>query len=95
MTESYSPLGGKGTALLENPVIAVIARRLGKSPAQVVIRWHLQLDIVVLPKSSKLERAVENFNVWDFNLMENDMTAIAGLDRPDGKTLPHPNELSD
>ncbi|UXN68018.1 aldo/keto reductase (plasmid) [Devosia neptuniae] len=95
VTESYSPLGGKGTALLENPVIAGIARRLGKSPAQVIIRWHLQLDLVVLPKSSKLERAVENFNVWDFDLTENDMSAIAGLDRPDGKTLPHPNELND
>ena len=95
VTESYSPLGGKGTELLADQVITGIAKRLGKSPAQVIVRWHLQLDLVVLPKSSKLERAVENLDVWDFELTEEDMSAIAGLDRPDGKTLPHPNELND
>ena len=95
VTESYSPLGGKGTQLLEHPVFTTIAKRLGKSPAQVIIRWHLQLDLVVLPKSSKLDRAVANLDVWDFELSEGDMAAIAGLDRPDGKTLPHPDELND
>ena len=81
--------------MLTDPVITEIAKRLGKSPAQVIIRWHLKLDLVVLPKSSRLERAVENLNVWDFELTEEDMTAFASLDRPDGKTLPHPNELND
>ena len=95
VTESYSPLGGKGTKLLEDPVITSIGKRHAKSPAQVIVRWHLQLDLVVLPKSSKLERAVQNLDVWDFVLDEDDMSAIAGLDRPDGKTLPHPNELND
>lgn len=95
VTESYSPLGGKGTKLLEDPVITSIGKRHAKSPAQVIVRWHLQLDLVVLPKSSKLERAVQNLDVWDFVLDEDDMSAIAGLDRPDGKTLPHQNELND
>ena len=95
VTESYSPLGGKGNDLLLDPVITRIAKRHGKSPAQVVIRWHLQLDLVVLPKSSKLERAMENLDVWDFELTEEDMASIAGLDSPDGKTLPHPNDLND
>jgi 2,5-diketo-D-gluconate reductase A len=95
VTESYSPLGGKGTKLLEHPGINGIAKRYGKSPAQVIIRWHLQLDLVVLPKSSKLERAVENLDVWDFELTEEDLSTVAGLDSPDGKTLPHPNELND
>lgn len=95
VTESYSPLGGKGTDLLEHPIITAMATRLGKSAAQVIIRWHLQLDLVVLPKSSKLDRAISNFDVWDFELGEQDMSAIAGLDRADGKTLPHPNELND
>jgi 2,5-diketo-D-gluconate reductase A len=94
-TESYSPLGGKGTELLQDPVISGIAKRLGRSPAQTIIRWHLQLDLIVLPKSSKLERAVENLDVWDFQLTQEDMSAIAGLDRPNGKTLPQPNELND
>ena len=95
VTESYSPLGGKGTKLLEDPVITGVAKRHGKSSAQIIIRWHLQLDLVVLPKSSKLERAVENLDVWDFELTQEDMSVIAGLDSPDGKTLPHPNELND
>jgi 2,5-diketo-D-gluconate reductase A len=60
-----------------------------------IIRWHLHLGLVVLPKSSKLERAVENLEVWDFELSEENLSAIAGLDSPDGKTLPHPNELND
>jgi len=95
VTESYSPLGGKGTELLNDPVITAIAKRLGKSAAQVIIRWHLQLDLVVLPKSSKLDRAVENMDVWDFALSREDMSAIAGLDSADGKTLPHPNDQND
>lgn len=95
VTESYSPLGGKGTELLHDPVISGIAHRLRLSPAQVIIRWHLQLDLVVLPKSSRLERAVENLDVRDFELTDEDMSAIAGLDRADGKTLPHPNDLND
>jgi diketogulonate reductase-like aldo/keto reductase len=61
---------------------------------QVIIRWHLQLDLVVLPKSSKLERAIENLDVWNFELTEEDMSAVAGLDRADGKTLPNPNDLN-
>jgi 2,5-diketo-D-gluconate reductase A len=95
VTESYSPLGGEGTALLTDPRITSIAKRLGKSPAQIIIRWHLQLDCVVLPKSSRLERAIENFDVWNFDLTEEDMKSLAGLDRADGKTLPHPTELND
>lgn len=95
VTESYSPLGGKGTELLQNPVISGIAKRLGRSSAQVIIRWHLQLDLVVLPKSSKLERAVENLDVWDFELTEADISAMAALDSPEGKTLPNPNEVND
>lgn len=95
VTESYSPLGGKGTELLNDPVISGIAQRIGRSPAQVIIRWHLQLDLVVLPKSSKLERAVENLDVWDFELTDDDMAAVGGLDSSDGKTLPQPNELND
>ncbi|WP_354044239.1 aldo/keto reductase [Devosia sp. UYZn731] len=94
VTESYSPLGGQGTALLQDAIIDRIAKRHGKSPAQVIVRWHLQLDLVVLPKSSKPERAVENLDVWNFALTEEDMSEIAGLDSPDGKTLPHPNELN-
>lgn len=90
--ESYSPLGGKDTGLLEDAAILEIAKQHGKSPAQVIVRWHLQQNLIVLPKSSKPERAAENFDVWDFTLSADDVAKIDGMDREDGKTLPGPNE---
>ena len=83
VTESWSPLGqGK---LLADPVIADIAKRHGKSPAQVIIRWHLDLGLVVIPKSVTPSRIVKNFNVFDFTLSDQDKAAIAGLDAADGR----------
>ncbi|MGV8853232.1 MAG: aldo/keto reductase [Devosia sp.] len=83
VTESWSPLGqGK---LLDNPVLATIAAQHGKSPAQVIIRWHIELGLVVIPKSVTPSRIVENFDVFDFTLSGTDMTAIAGLNDPDGR----------
>ncbi|KKB80762.1 hypothetical protein VW35_00685 [Devosia soli] len=90
--ECYSPLGGQGSQLLEDDAIKDIAEAHGKSPAQVIIRWHLQQNLIVLPKSSKPERARDNFDVWDFTLTREDLDRIDALDRPDGKTLPEPNE---
>lgn len=95
LIECYSPLGGKGSKLLEDPVIAKISEAHRKSPAQVMIRWHLQQNMIVIPKSSKPERAAENFDVWDFVLTSEDMQRIDALDRPDGKTLPQPNDNND
>ena len=81
VTESYSPLGqGRD---LDDPVIARIAERLGRTAAQVVIRWHLQSGIVVIPKSVTPQRIQENFAVFDFELSDEDMTAIKGLDAGD------------
>ncbi|SMQ65659.1 2,5-diketo-D-gluconate reductase A [Devosia lucknowensis] len=90
--ECYSPLGGKESKLLDNPVIGEIGHKHGKSPAQVMIRWHLQQNLIVLPKSSKPERAKDNFDVWDFTLAADDVAKLDALDRPDGKTLPQPND---
>ncbi len=95
LIECYSPLGGKGSNLLENDVLKQIGEKHGKSPAQVMIRWHLQQNLVPLPKSSKPERAEANYAVWDFNLTSEDIARIDALDRPDGKTLPHPNDNND
>jgi 2,5-diketo-D-gluconate reductase A len=95
VTESYSPLGGDGAALLKNEAITGIADRLGKSPAQVVIRWHLQNDLVVLPKTDSSDRAKQNYDVWDFELSDGDLKALAKLDDPNGKSLPQPNENND
>lgn len=83
VTESWSPLG-QGQVLAD-PVIGEIAKRHGKSPAQVIIRWHLDLGLVVIPKSVTPSRIVENFDVFDFTLSDEDKAAIAGLDSADGR----------
>lgn len=93
--ESYSPLGGKRSDLLDDPVVTAIALRHDRATAQVLIRWHLQQDLVVLPKSSNPDRVRQNADVWDFSLSPEDMDALNALDRPDGKTLPHPNDNND
>jgi 2,5-diketo-D-gluconate reductase A len=86
--ESWSPLG-KGT-LLGDPVIAAIAARHGRSPAQIIIRWHVENGLVVIPKSVTPARIVENLDVFSFRLDDADMAAIAKLDTPDGRIGPHP-----
>ncbi|MER7716361.1 aldo/keto reductase [Streptomyces flaveolus] len=91
VTEAWSPLA-QG-AVLEDEAITTIAARHGKSAAQVVLRWHLQLGNVVIPKSVTPARIRENLDVFDFTLADDEMTAIAGLDR-DLRTGPHPDELN-
>lgn len=78
--EGYSALQG-GT--LDHPVITEVAHRHGRSPAQVIVRWHLQHGIVVIPRSSKAERIRENAAVHDFELGADDMAAIDALGTPD------------
>ena len=78
--ESYSPLMQAGAAL-EHPVIANLAHTYGKTPAQVILRWHVQSGLIVIPKSVKPERIRENLALFDFELSENDMRAIEGMDR--------------
>lgn len=78
LTEAWSPLA-RGR-LLEDPVLARIAAKHGVSPAQAVIRWHLQLGVIVIPKSVTPERIRANIDVFGFELDDSDMTAIAGLE---------------
>lgn len=89
-TQSWSPLG-QGKAL-DNPVIKHIAARHNRSSAQVIIRWHLQLGLIAIPKSVTESRIRENFQVFDFQLDAEDLAAIATLDSgerlgPDPETL--------
>ncbi len=70
-----------GGSVLEDATLAKIARRHGKTVAQVVLRWDLQTGVVTIPKTSRPERLVENSDVFDFALDAADMAAIAGLDR--------------
>jgi 2,5-diketo-D-gluconate reductase A len=76
-TEAWSPLG-QGS-LLSNPTVTAVADAHGKTPAQVLIRWHIQLGNIVIPKSVTPERIVSNFDVFDFELSEQDMASISSL----------------
>jgi Aldo/keto reductases, related to diketogulonate reductase len=87
-TESWSPLG-RGL-LLADPVVANIARKHGRTPAQVIIRWHIENGLIVIPKSVTPSRIRENFDVFNFALDADDLAAFAGLDDPDGRIGPHP-----
>ncbi|KUL67195.1 oxidoreductase [Streptomyces violaceusniger] len=78
-TEAWSPLG-QGKGLLDDPKLAAIARKHGKSPAQVVLRWHLDLGNVVIPKSVTPSRIQENIDVFDFQLDSEDLSAIDSLE---------------
>ena len=82
-TEAWGPLG-QGS-LLTDPVVAAVAGGAGRTPAQVLIRWHMQLGNIVIPKSVNPERIASNFDVFDFELSEKDMAAISSLD--DGNRL--------
>ncbi|SDP05593.1 Aldo/keto reductase [Lentzea jiangxiensis] len=90
-TEAWSPLG-QGGELLSDPVVQKIALAHGKSAAQVVLRWHLQIGNVVIPKSVTPSRIRENIDVFDFELPEAELEALSTLDRG-GRIGPHPDEL--
>lgn len=92
--QSYSPLGS-GT-VLDDAIIASIAETYERSPAQVILRWHLQRESIVIPKSVTPARIRENFDVFDFSLSDADMGRIAGLDDPEnGRTGSDPDRFND
>ena len=90
-TIAWAPLG-EGRLLAE-PAIVAIAARLGRTPAQVILRWHLQSGLIAIPKSSHPGRIAENFAVFDFTLGPPDMAAIDALDDPAGRTGPDPADF--
>lgn len=84
ITESYSPLGGTGGDLLGSPVIAAIAERHARTPGQIVLRWHVELGLIAIPKSATPSRLEENLAVFNFSLTEGDLLELASLDRGPG-----------
>lgn len=80
--ESWYPLGGQRSKdeLLSVPLLTDLANKYGKTPAQIVLRWHIQLGLVVIPKSSHPDRIVENRTIFDFELSQEEMAAISALD---------------
>ena len=101
LTQAWSPIGGitfyrdgSHTSTLEDPVIVRIAQAHAKSPAQVMLRWHIQEGRSAIPKSTKPHRIAENFDIFDFELTAQEIAAIDGLDtgkrggpEPDAITL--------
>ena len=88
ITEAWSPLA-QGT-LKEDASLERIARQYGRSAAQVILRWHVQSGNMVIPKTTRPERLKENSAVFDFELSDADMEAIAQLDSPEGRVGPDP-----
>lgn len=80
VTESYSPLGGSDGDLLGAPILVQLAEKYDKTPAQVVLRWHIQQGLVTIPKSANPARMMENLDVFDFALDPLDLAEIAVLD---------------
>lgn len=87
--EAWAPFGEGRGGLFENPVLSAIGKKYGKTTAQVMLRWHLQRGVVVIPKSTHKERMEENFHVFDFALNEEDMQAIAALDKAESSFFSH------
>jgi 2,5-diketo-D-gluconate reductase A len=79
VTVSWSPLG-QGSDLLKDPVLARIAAHHGKTPAQIVLRWNIELGLVPIPKSANKQRIAENIDIFDFALSAADVAAISALD---------------
>ncbi len=91
-TAAWSPLGAG--SVLRDPAIQSVAQELGRTPAQIIVRWHLQRGDLVLPKASSLQRIAENAAVFDFSLGPYQMARIDQLDRGEaGRTGPHPERL--
>jgi 2,5-diketo-D-gluconate reductase A len=92
-TEAWSPIA-KGQ-VLDDPAVTEIAERLGRTPAQVVLRWHIERGSIVFPKSTTPERIRENFELFDFELQPGDAERIESLDRGEaGRTGPHPDRFA-
>ncbi|CAM5786194.1 aldo/keto reductase [Castellaniella caeni] len=91
-TEAWSPLG-QGQ-VLQDPVILELAHQLQASPAQVILRWHIQMGHMVIPKSAQPQRVRDNFNLWSLHLDDDAMARIATLDKADGRIGPVPAEFA-
>jgi 2,5-diketo-D-gluconate reductase A len=92
-TEAWSPIA-QGD-VLDDPVVTEIAAKLGRTPAQVVLRWHVQRGNIIFPKSVTPERIRENFEIFDFEIEPADLEQIDGLDRGEaGRIGPNPDQMA-
>lgn len=87
--EAWAPFAEGRRGAFDNPVILQIGKKYGKTAAQVMLRWNIQREVIVIPKSTHVSRMVENFNVFDFALSKEDMAAIADLDQNESSFFSH------
>lgn len=83
VTQSWSPIGGSRNEVLGEPVVVELAERHGRTPAQIVLRWHMELGLTTVPKSTDPERLRQNLAIFDFSLSKDEVAAISALDRGD------------
>ncbi len=86
--EAWAPFGEGRGGLFEDPALLEIGAKYQKTAAQVMLRWHIERGVAVIPKSTHYERMMENFNVFDFTLSAEDMEKIAGLDKKESSFFP-------
>jgi len=87
--EAWAPFGAGRKDMFTNPVLAEIGAKYGKSVGQIILRWHIQNGIVVIPKSTKIERMADNLDVFDFVLADEDMATIAAIDQNESAFFSH------
>lgn len=87
--EAWAPFGEGRGGMFELPELLSIGKKYGKTPAQVILQWHIRRGVVVIPKSTHIERMKENFNVFDFTLTDDDMRNISALDKKQSSFFSH------
>lgn len=87
--EAWGPMAEGQHGIFTNPVLTEIGKKYDKTAAQVALRWNIQRGVVVIPKSTHKERMEENLNIWNFQLSEGDMAAIAALDLGHSEIIDH------
>jgi len=90
VTQAWSPLGGSFVKVLEEPALGAVAKKHGRSPAQIVLRWHLTCGVSLIPKATSVKHLVENLAAHEFELDAADLAALSALDRADGRAGPDP-----
>ena len=90
VTQAWSPMGGSFVKVLEDPVVGKLAKKHGRSPSQIVLRWHVTCGVSLIPKATSPEHLAENMSSYEFELDAGDLAALSALDRADGRAGPDP-----
>lgn len=89
LPQAWGPLAEGRNNIFAHPILTQIGAKYGKTAAQIALRWNVQRGVVIIPKSTHLERIKENLNIWDFNLSDEDMAAIDALDLGHSEIIDH------